>query len=145
MAQDKKVFYTPNKMTPNKDTLLKGIYGLTVAGGGAMGLMHMFKPAILKDVLGCRYTTTNLNYLWSDGYIGSTGLAFATTSAMALASGDLWSWSPILKLQGIYKSFWCLTFLKEVMRGRASFDLFGTIYFALYATFIALDAALFLT
>ena len=112
---------------------------LTVPCAGPLGLVHLLRPALLTSWLGQGAAKTP--YLYSDAFMGSVFLAFATTAAIGLAIGEAGSFYPLIILQGAYKVYHLMTFVVSA----APLNLHNALYAAVWVAFIAGDVAVFAT
>ena len=88
---------------------LKFMLLLTVPCAGSLGLVHLLQPALLTGVFGA--PARKSPYLYSDAFMGSVFMAFATTALIGLTSGDPGSFFPLIILQFWYKAYHCLAML----------------------------------
>ena len=110
---------------------------LTVPVAGSLGLTHLLAPHALVSSFGKEAHKSP--YLYSDAFMGSVFCAFATTAAIALLSGDLEAFWPIIILQGAYKAWWLLAFAAA----RAPLTAHNLFYLVGWLGFIAGDVWVF--
>ena len=59
---------------------------ITIPAAASLGLTHLFAPHLLVAAFGKE--ARKMPYLYSDAFMGSTFLAFATTATIGLLSSD---------------------------------------------------------
>jgi hypothetical protein len=116
---------------------LKLMLLVTVATAGPLGLTHMLRPSALQTLFGA--AARKGPYLYSDAFMGSFFLAFATTALIGLLSGDPGSFFPLIILQCAYKVYHGAALALT----RAPMDKHNTFYMAVWVAFIAGDLAVF--
>ena len=76
-------------------------------------------------------------------FIASTFLGFAITSALALASNDPTEYWPVIKMQQIYKTIWCVAFLVgfagPIVGRTVELNPRTALYFAIMASYALAD------
>jgi hypothetical protein len=82
---------------------VKSMLYLTVPCAASLGLVHMLQPGALVSAFGKEAAKTP--YLYSDAFMASVFLAFATTASIGLLSGDPGAFFPLIILQFLYKAY----------------------------------------
>jgi hypothetical protein len=116
---------------------LKLMLLITIPTAGPLGLTHLLRPQLLTGYFGA--PARKSPYLYSDAFMGSTFLAFATTALIGLLSGDTGAFVSLIMLQCAYKVYHGLAFLAT----RAPLDAHNALYMAVWVAFIAGDLAVF--
>ena len=121
----------------------KLVHFMTLAGAGAFGLAHLFHPTFVPKAIGAAAPAKGETLL-GDAFVGSSFLAFAICSLMAIRSSRFSEWAAILKLQCIYKTIWVTQFLKNAFAVKGSmlsvnFGGVTGLYAAIFAGFIFMD------
>lgn len=116
---------------------LKAMLALTVPLAASLGLTHMLAPSLLVSTFGAEARKSP--FLYSDAFMGSTFLAFASTALIGLLSGDPGSFFPLIILQGAYKTYHLLAMLAT----RTPLSLHNAVYFYGWLAFVAGDVYVF--
>ena len=118
---------------------VKAVLALTVPCAGALGLVHLLAPRLLTAAFGA--AAAKSPYIYSDAFMGSVFLAFATTAAVGLLSRDPAEFFPLIILQCAYKVYHLLAMVAT----SAPMDAHNAFYAAGWLAFIAADVAVFAT
>jgi hypothetical protein len=116
---------------------LKLMLVMTPPIAGPLGLMHLLRPNLLVTLLGA--PARKSPYLYSDAFMGSVFLAFASTALIGLFSGDPGSFFPLIMLQFFYKVYHLLAFLGT----SAPMNMHNLIYVVVWLGYIVGDVVVF--
>ena len=118
---------------------VKAMLMLTVPCAGTLGLVHLLAPRLLTASFGA--AAEKSPYWYSDAFMGSVFLAFATTAAVGLLTRDYANFYPLIILQCAYKVYHLLAMVATA----APMDAHNVFYAAGWLAFIAGDVAVFTT
>ena len=116
-----------------------------VGGAGAFGVTHLLIPVPAVSGLVALFpgAAAGTPYAFSDMFIASTFLGFAITSALALASNDPTEYWPVIKMQQVYKTIWCVAFLVgfagPIVGRTVELNPWTALYFAIMASYALAD------
>lgn len=82
---------------------LKAMLYVTVPCAATLGLTHVLKPSALVSAFGKEANKSP--YPYSDGFMGAVFLAFATSAAIGLLTGDHGAFVSLIFVQFFYKFY----------------------------------------
>ena len=116
--------------------IMKFMQMATIFGAGGFGLIHLFKPDLLKTLLGAPQNSLMLG----DMFVGSVFTAFGLAALFTYICDNLDEYAVIASFQGTYKFFWCVAFIVHYSIGAIELNLFNNAYFAIMLIFVIGDA-----
>lgn len=116
---------------------VKAMLYITVPCAGTLGLLHMLQPGALATAFGKEAHKTP--YLYSDAFMASVFLAFATTATIGLLSGEPGAFFPLIILQFLYKAF----HVAAMAATRAPLTMHNLFYLVGWLAFMAGDVYVF--
>ena len=112
--------------------MLKKMYAATAVGAGGSGVLHFFAPAFF----GLFGAPPAASFMHADGFIAAVFLAFAFVSALAILGRNEKTFTPVIFMQGIHKTLWCLFFIVTLFSGATPLSFWNVLYFSIMATFM---------